>query len=177
MRPGAWLRARTRVKRSSVSRPHGRGGRRSGTSSTRWPERASRSRRESALRKPTSPKRSGSCSTRAQQAGEVRCDVELGDLFGLVMGACAFAGHAESGSSQARMLSVVCDGLPSAPRDPLLSRSPDVSRRRDREGVPMTSDGRRHVEPPGTCREFGVADEVSCAERRETQHLGTPAVV
>jgi AcrR family transcriptional regulator len=54
--------------------------------------------------------------TRAQQAGEVRCDVELGDLFGLVMGACAFAGHVEAGSSQARMLSVVCDGLRVAPR-------------------------------------------------------------
>jgi AcrR family transcriptional regulator len=51
---------------------------------------------------------------RAQQAGTVRSDVELADLFGLVMGACAFAGHVESGSSQARMLSVVCDGLRAA---------------------------------------------------------------
>lgn len=48
---------------------------------------------------------------RAQQAGAVRSDVELADLFGLVMGACAFAAHIETGSSQARMLSVVCDGL------------------------------------------------------------------
>jgi hypothetical protein len=52
---------------------------------------------------------------RAQQAGAVRSDVELPDLFGLVMGACAFAAHAESGSSQARMLSVVCDGLRATP--------------------------------------------------------------
>lgn len=48
---------------------------------------------------------------RAQIAGDVRSDVELADLFGLVMGACAFAAHGESGSSQSRMLSVVCDGL------------------------------------------------------------------
>lgn len=70
----------------------------------------------------TSPQKSeltdaiGVLLQRAQDAGAVRDDVELADLFGLVMGACAFAGHAESGSSQARMLSVVCDGLRVAPR-------------------------------------------------------------
>ncbi len=46
---------------------------------------------------------------RAKQAGAVRADVDLDDLFGLVMGACSSAqGDA---SSQARMLSIVCDGL------------------------------------------------------------------
>jgi AcrR family transcriptional regulator len=70
----------------------------------------------------TSPQKSeltdaiGVLLQRAQDAGDVRDDVELADLFGLVMGACAFAGHAESGSSQARMLSVVCDGLRATPR-------------------------------------------------------------
>lgn len=47
---------------------------------------------------------------RAQEAGEVRPDVTISDLFALVMGACAFAGeHADS--SAGRMLSVVCAGL------------------------------------------------------------------
>jgi AcrR family transcriptional regulator len=49
--------------------------------------------------------------TRAQQAGEVRTDVELPDLFGLVMGACSSSSHLEVGCSQTRMLSIVCDGL------------------------------------------------------------------
>lgn len=47
---------------------------------------------------------------RAQAAGEVRPDVTISDLFGLVMGACAFAGEHDSSSSD-RMLSVVCAGL------------------------------------------------------------------
>jgi AcrR family transcriptional regulator len=46
---------------------------------------------------------------RAQDAGAIRSDIELADLFGLVMGTCQFAG--ESGCSQARMFAVVCDGL------------------------------------------------------------------
>ena len=53
----------------------------------------------------------GELLRRAQSAGTVRPDVELADLFGLVMGTCAFAGNSEQGCSQARMLSVVCDGL------------------------------------------------------------------
>jgi AcrR family transcriptional regulator len=53
---------------------------------------------------------------RAQQAGCVRTDVELADLFGLVMGTCAYKDHEPQGCSQARMLSVVFDGLrPSGP--------------------------------------------------------------
>ena len=51
---------------------------------------------------------------RAQASGEVRPDVELDDLFVLVMGACASSPHAESGCSQQRLLSVVCDGLRAA---------------------------------------------------------------
>lgn len=48
--------------------------------------------------------------TRAQEAGQVRPDVTLADLFGLVMGACSLAPAAPD-CSQARMLAVVCDGL------------------------------------------------------------------
>jgi AcrR family transcriptional regulator len=48
--------------------------------------------------------------TQAQSAGEVRPDVSLPDLIGLVMGACSFAGD-HSGCSSERMLAVVCDGL------------------------------------------------------------------
>jgi AcrR family transcriptional regulator len=49
--------------------------------------------------------------TRAQQAGEARPDVTVAELFGLVMGACAFAGNDTSACSHARMVAVVCDGL------------------------------------------------------------------
>ncbi len=48
---------------------------------------------------------------RAQRAGEVRSDVTLEDLFALVMGACAFSSPASDEGSQARMISVVCEGL------------------------------------------------------------------
>ena len=48
---------------------------------------------------------------RAQQAGCVRTDIGFADLFGLVMGTCAYQGHDLEGSSRTRMLSVVCDGL------------------------------------------------------------------
>jgi AcrR family transcriptional regulator len=48
---------------------------------------------------------------RAQQAGEARADVTVAELFGLVMGACAFAGNDTSACSHARMIAVVCDGL------------------------------------------------------------------
>lgn len=52
----------------------------------------------------------GELLARAQAAGEVRRDITVADLFGLVMGPCVFAGdHAES--SQERMVAVVCDGL------------------------------------------------------------------
>ena len=47
---------------------------------------------------------------RAQAAGEVRPDVTVADLFGLVMGACSFSGH-DGDCSQSRMMSVVCAGL------------------------------------------------------------------
>ena len=47
---------------------------------------------------------------RAQDAGEVRSDIQLEEIFGLVMGTCALQHH-EPGCSQERMLSVVCDGL------------------------------------------------------------------
>jgi AcrR family transcriptional regulator len=53
----------------------------------------------------------GTLLERAQQAGAVRADVGLADLFGLVMGTCASATHTETGCSQARMFSIVCDGL------------------------------------------------------------------
>jgi AcrR family transcriptional regulator len=52
----------------------------------------------------------GDLLERAKQAGVVREDVDLADLFGLVMGTCASA-QGEIGGSQARMLSIVCDGL------------------------------------------------------------------
>ncbi len=47
---------------------------------------------------------------RAQAAGQVRADIEIADLLGLVMGTCEMA-NKESRCSQARMLSVVIDGL------------------------------------------------------------------
>jgi AcrR family transcriptional regulator len=54
----------------------------------------------------------GGLLARAQAAGEIRADITVADLFGLVMGTCSLAppGAPES-SSQARMLAVVCDGL------------------------------------------------------------------
>jgi AcrR family transcriptional regulator len=48
---------------------------------------------------------------RAQAAGQVRSDVTLQDLFGLVVGTCAFASEEAGACSQSRMLAVVCDGL------------------------------------------------------------------
>jgi AcrR family transcriptional regulator len=48
---------------------------------------------------------------RAQSAGQVRPDVTVKDLFGLVMGACALAPMEDDGYSPSRMLAVVCDGL------------------------------------------------------------------
>jgi AcrR family transcriptional regulator len=57
----------------------------------------------------------GHLLARAQEAGQVRADVTLADLVGLVMGACnaagADAGGAEGGCSSARMMAIVCDGL------------------------------------------------------------------
>ena len=48
---------------------------------------------------------------RAQHAGQVRADVTLADLVGLVMGACSFAGGDVEGCSSSRMMAIVCDGL------------------------------------------------------------------
>jgi AcrR family transcriptional regulator len=48
---------------------------------------------------------------RAQKAGQVRADVTLHDLVGLVMGACNAAGSDTSGCSSERMIAIVCDGL------------------------------------------------------------------
>jgi AcrR family transcriptional regulator len=48
---------------------------------------------------------------RAQDAGEVRPDIILADLVGLVMGACMFADSEPTACSQSRMMAVVCDGL------------------------------------------------------------------
>ena len=48
---------------------------------------------------------------KAQATGDVRSDIELDDLFALVLGTCASAAYMESSCSQKRMLSVVCDGL------------------------------------------------------------------
>jgi AcrR family transcriptional regulator len=47
---------------------------------------------------------------RAQAAGDVRTDIQLEDIFGLVMGTCTLQHH-EPACNQERMLSVVCDGL------------------------------------------------------------------
>ncbi len=57
---------------------------------------------------------------RAQKAGAVRGDVSLADLFGLVMGTCASAAHGDIECSQARMFSIVCDGL----RVPVAAEAP-----------------------------------------------------
>ena len=48
---------------------------------------------------------------RAQAAGEIRPDVHVADVFGLVMGTCALAGNPAEDGSQSRMLAIVCDGL------------------------------------------------------------------
>jgi AcrR family transcriptional regulator len=54
----------------------------------------------------------GELLERAQHAGEVRADVTVADLMGLVAGTC-MASDAEGakGCSRVRMLEVVCDGL------------------------------------------------------------------
>jgi AcrR family transcriptional regulator len=52
----------------------------------------------------------GDLLVRAKQVGAVREDVDLADLFGLVMGTCVSV-QGDTGCSQARMLSIVCDGL------------------------------------------------------------------
>jgi AcrR family transcriptional regulator len=49
--------------------------------------------------------------TRAQEAGYIRTDVTIADLFGLVMGTCAMANQPASDASQARMLAIVFDGM------------------------------------------------------------------
>ena len=48
---------------------------------------------------------------RAQEAGAVRKDVTVADLFGLVIGACRFPSTGDFEPSPARMISVVCAGL------------------------------------------------------------------
>ena len=49
--------------------------------------------------------------TRAQQGGFIRRDVTVADLFALVMGTCAMANQPASEASQARMMSIVFDGV------------------------------------------------------------------
>jgi AcrR family transcriptional regulator len=49
--------------------------------------------------------------TRAQEAGDIRSDVTIADLFALVMGTCTMGGQPASDASQARMLAVIFDGL------------------------------------------------------------------
>ena len=56
----------------------------------------------------------GRLLTRAQESGQVRADVTLAELVGLVMGACTAGeggGGSPTGCSSARMIAVVCDGL------------------------------------------------------------------
>lgn len=48
---------------------------------------------------------------RAQKAGHIRSDVTIDDLFGLIMGTCTLANARESEASQARMLTIVFDGM------------------------------------------------------------------
>jgi AcrR family transcriptional regulator len=48
---------------------------------------------------------------RAQQAGQVRPDVTVPDVVGLVLGACSAASGDVSDCSSARMMAIVCDGL------------------------------------------------------------------
>lgn len=49
--------------------------------------------------------------TRAQEAGYIRADVTIADLFALIMGTCALASQPQSDASQARMLAIVFDGM------------------------------------------------------------------
>lgn len=81
--------------------------------------------------------------TRAQQAGQVRADVQLPDLMAMVSGIShALAeGQAESGCSAQRMLAVVCDGLRAA-------RTQETARGRD----PAAPSGSAAVDPPGSER-------------------------
>jgi AcrR family transcriptional regulator len=53
---------------------------------------------------------SGKLLAMAQRAGKVRPDVEMSEIFGLVMGACEVA-NKETRCSRSRMMSVVFDGL------------------------------------------------------------------
>ena len=56
--------------------------------------------------------------SRAQAAGLVRDDVQVADLMGLVMGACALATSERVESPQSRMLAVVFAGLRAEPASP-----------------------------------------------------------
>ena len=56
--------------------------------------------------------------SRAQAAGLVRDDVQVADLMGLVMGACALATGERTECSQSRMLAVVFAGLRAEPASP-----------------------------------------------------------
>lgn len=47
----------------------------------------------------------------AQAAGHIRSDVTVNDLFGLIMGTCTMAQAPSTEASQARMLSIVFDGM------------------------------------------------------------------
>jgi AcrR family transcriptional regulator len=47
--------------------------------------------------------------SRAQEAGYIRTDVTIADLFALIMGSCAMAN--QSDASQARVLTIVFDGM------------------------------------------------------------------
>jgi AcrR family transcriptional regulator len=53
---------------------------------------------------------SGKLLVMAQKAGKVRPDVEMSEIFGLVMGACEVA-NKETKCSRSRMMSIVFDGL------------------------------------------------------------------
>ena len=53
----------------------------------------------------------GALLRRAQENGEVRADVSLADLIGLVMGTCMAAENNSFDCSRARMIEVVCAGL------------------------------------------------------------------
>lgn len=52
----------------------------------------------------------GELLVRAQEAGEIRGDVEIADLFAMVMG-CALSTPGAGSAAQERMISVVCEGL------------------------------------------------------------------
>ncbi len=49
--------------------------------------------------------------SRAQATGRIRSDVTVQELFCLVMGTCPMANQPAGQAVQARMLSIVCDGL------------------------------------------------------------------